>query len=72
MTPTATKTIRMLPDRALAEIPIVAMTANAFKEDEEASREAGMQAHIPKPIDIGVLMKTLTSVLLEAEQRKAR
>ena len=63
----ATKAIRSLENRALAEIPILAMTANAFKEDEHASAEAGMQAHIAKPIDVGVMMKTLTAVLLEAE-----
>ena len=39
------------------------MTANAFKEDEEAAREAGMQGHIAKPIDINALQKTLKEVL---------
>ena len=39
------------------------MTANAFKEDELAALEAGMQAHIAKPVDIGQLMRTLASVL---------
>ena len=52
-----------LDDPALANIPILAMTANAFKEDEEAAMEAGMQAHIAKPIDINVMMKSLTNVL---------
>ena len=63
----ATRRIRALPDRKLASVPILAMTANAFKEDEQAAEEAGMQAHIAKPIDVGILMKTLTAVLLEAE-----
>ena len=59
----ATRAIRRLEDKKLAGIPILAMTANAFKEDEEAAIEAGMQAHIAKPIDINVMMKTLTNVL---------
>lgn len=59
----AARAIRALNDPALASIPILAMTANAFKEDEKASKEAGMQAHIAKPIDADVLMETLRSVL---------
>ncbi len=66
----ATRAIRAMKNPDLARIPILAMTANAFKEDELASAEAGMQAHIAKPIDVGVLMKTLTAVLLEAEKSK--
>ena len=64
----ATRIIRRLADKRLAGIPILAMTANAFKEDELAAKEAGMQAHIAKPIDVGVMMKTLTAVLADAEQ----
>ena len=64
----ATQAIRSLPDPALAHIPILAMTANAFKEDVQAVLDAGMQAHIAKPIDVSVLMKTLTDVLLKAEK----
>ena len=60
-----------LPNAALARIPIVAMTANAFSEDVQAALDAGMQAHVAKPIDVGVLMKTLTDVLLAAEKTKA-
>ena len=59
----ATRAIRALDDKALADIPILAMTANAFKEDEDASMEAGMQAHIAKPIDVTVLMKVLAEIL---------
>ena len=59
----AAETIRALPDEQLSGIPIIAMTANAFKEDEEAAREAGMQGHIAKPIDINALQKTLKEVL---------
>ena len=66
----ATKVIRGLDDKRLAEIPILAMTANAFSEDVEAAKNAGMQAHIAKPIDIAVLMKTLTDVLIAEEDKK--
>ena len=59
----AAKAIRTLPDQALAGIPILAMTANAFQEDVLAAENAGMQAHIAKPIDISVLAKTLRTVL---------
>ena len=66
----ATRTIRRLENKDLAEIPIMAMTANAFSEDVEAAKNAGMQAHIAKPIDIAVLMKTLTDVLIADEKKK--
>ncbi len=59
----ATKAIRALDDPALSNIPILAMTANAFKEDIEASKAAGMQAHIAKPIDVNTLLNTIRSVL---------
>ena len=64
----ATRQIRGLENRALAAVPILAMTANAFKEDEIAAEEAGMQAHIAKPVDVGVMMKKLTAVLQNAER----
>jgi CheY-like chemotaxis protein len=59
----ATRAIRSLENKALAGIPVVAMTANAFKEDVDAAAEAGMQGHVAKPVDVGTLMRTLTSVL---------
>jgi CheY-like chemotaxis protein len=59
----ATRAIRALDDPKKSKIPILAMTANAFKEDEEAAIEAGMQAHIAKPIDVDSLMKKLKEVL---------
>ncbi|MBR6966947.1 MAG: hypothetical protein IKH78_00295, partial [Ruminococcus sp.] len=49
-------------------IPILAITANAFKEDEEKAKEAGMQAHIAKPIDVDKLLVTLAKVLSEHEK----
>jgi len=66
----ATRAIRALDDKALADIPILAMTANAFKEDVEAAEEAGMQAHISKPVDVGVMLKTLKDVLLAAGKKE--
>ncbi len=66
---TATREIRSLKDEKRARIPILAMTANAFKEDETAAKEAGMQAHIAKPIDVNMLMKTLSGVLEEAASK---
>ena len=50
-----TREIRTLKDNKKANIPIVAMTANAFEEDKEKSFKAGMNAHITKPIDIKIL-----------------
>jgi len=59
----AAKAIRSLPDPALAGIPIVAMTANAFAEDVRAAEAAGMNGHIAKPIDVNAMMKTISDVL---------
>ena len=59
----ATKAIRSLDNKELADIPILAMTANAFQEDVQAAMDAGMQGHIAKPIDINMLTEALKSVL---------
>ena len=58
----ATKEIRELKNSQLAGIPILAMTANAFQEDVQAALNAGMQAHIAKPLDIVLLTDALESV----------
>lgn len=59
----ATKEIRASEDRTCADVPVIAMTANAFREDEIAAKEAGMQGHIAKPLDIDKMMDTLADVL---------
>ncbi len=60
---TATKVIRKLPDHKKATIPIIAMTANAFQEDRIRVLEAGMNAHIGKPIDVDHLFATLGRIM---------
>ena len=65
----ATRAIRSLADADLARIPILAMTANAFQEDVQAVKEAGMQAHIAKPVDPNVLMEELASAMRKDEGR---
>ncbi len=59
----ATKAIRALPDPALASIPIVAMTANAFDEDRRLALECGMNDHVAKPINVNTLIQVLVSQL---------
>ena len=59
----ATKRIRALPDRSRAQIPIIAMTANAFKEDRSRAAESGMDAYITKPVDVLTLRYVLRRVL---------
>ncbi len=55
----ATRAIRALPGDYARDIPVIAMTANAFVEDVQASRDAGMNEHIAKPIDFKKLIVTL-------------
>ncbi len=59
----ATRQIRGLGVPGTADIPIIAMTANAFDEDRWAALEAGMDGHIAKPIDIPKLMELLGNLL---------
>ncbi|MCM1202100.1 MAG: ATP-binding protein [Bacteroides fragilis] len=59
----ATRAIRSLEREDAKEIPIIAMTANAFTEDIRDALESGMNAHIAKPIDMAVLNKTISQYL---------
>ena len=63
----ATRCIRRLDDKKKAEIPIIAMTANAFAEDRKKAFDAGMNGHIAKPIDIEKLGAVILSVLKKQE-----
>ena len=63
----AARCIRHLKNKKKAEIPIIAMTANAFAEDRKRAFDAGMNGHIAKPIDIEKLEEVMLSVLNEQE-----
>ena len=55
----ASRQIRALPRPGAANVPIIAMTANAFEEDRKRSAEAGMNDHLTKPLQPRLLMDTL-------------
>ena len=59
----ATKAIRALENKQKADIPIVAVTADAFEEDRQKALDAGMNGHVTKPIEIPKLLETLAKVL---------
>ncbi len=59
----ATRRIRALEDKTKANIPIYAMTANAFEDDRQKALDAGLNGHIAKPIDIAKLMAVLKGAL---------
>lgn len=59
----ATKAIRSLDDNSLANIPIIAMTANAFKEDIDKAMSSGMNDHIAKPVDIDKTLIVINKIL---------
>ena len=59
----ATKQIRSLDREDAKEIPIIAMTANAFAEDRIKSKEAGMSEHIAKPIDMKLLVRVIAQLV---------
>ena len=59
----ATKEIRRLPNPLLANLPIVAMTANAFEEEKRQALSCGMNGHITKPINVAVLFDTIMQIL---------
>ena len=59
----ATRQIRAMDRNYCKQIPILAMTANAFDEDRREAIAAGMNGHLAKPIDLKVLLKTLSEIL---------
>ncbi len=63
----ATRAIRALKDCWAADIPIIAMTADAFSENVVECLEAGMNGHIAKPIDIKLVLKEIKRI---KEERK--
>ncbi len=59
----ATRAIRALPDALRATLPIIAVSANAFSEDRMRSLESGMNAHLPKPLDVRRLEALMATVV---------
>mgnify|MGYP002626698008 CR=1 FL=1 len=59
----ATELIRKLDNKEIANVPIIAMTANAFSEDVKRAKDAGMNGHVAKPIDLDQLRRTIEEVL---------
>ena len=59
----ATRAVRRSANPFGKTIPIIAMTANAFSSDVQACLDAGMDAHVPKPLDLATLERTLRSVM---------
>jgi len=65
----ATEAIRKLERPDAKRIPIIALTANAFDEDVQRSLQAGMNAHLTKPVDPDHLYQTLGELIYEAEEK---
>ena len=59
----AAREIRQIEDKRLAEIPIIAVSANTFEEDRRKALESGMNAHLPKPLDMGQLFEVMGKFL---------
>ena len=59
----AARAIRKLENQTLARVPIIALSADAFESDKRKSIESGMDAHLPKPIDVPVLLETIAKTI---------
>ena len=66
---TATRKIRGSDNTDIADIPIIAMTANAFSEDKKNAFDAGMNEHVAKPLDIDILIEVLNKVYKETHNK---
>ena len=64
----ATKAIRALDREDAKRIPVIALTANAFDEDVQLSMQAGMNAHLNKPVEADHLIRILGELIYEAEE----
>jgi CheY-like chemotaxis protein len=64
----AAKAIRKLDRPDAKTVPIIALTANAFQEDVQRSMQAGMNAHLSKPVDPNLLVDTLTALLRDRQE----
>ena len=67
---TATRSIRQMKKASAKTIPIIAMSANAFEEDMEKSRAAGMNAHLSKPIEPELLYETMVRFMDKGDEKK--
>ena len=61
----ATKAIRALNRGDAGEIPIIAMTANAFAEDEKEALRSGMNVHLTKPVDVELLWQIIRQYVIK-------
>ena len=59
----ATRLIRKLDNELVAGLPIIAMTANAFADDQQAALDAGMNEHVAKPVNVNKLKEVLSRFL---------
>lgn len=59
----AARAIRRLENKVLARIPIIALSADAFESDKRKSIESGIDAHLPKPIDVPLLLETIAKTI---------
>lgn len=64
----AARTIRSMDREDAKRIPIIALTANAFDEDVQLSMQAGMNAHLSKPVEADRLIRILGELIFESEE----